>query len=88
MTEVIERTSIRAILLTPSHEVLLMRIRPPDGRAPFWITPGGGIEAGESRAECLRRELREEVGLDASGQERGEEPEDRRAPGQGCRAPP
>jgi 8-oxo-dGTP pyrophosphatase MutT (NUDIX family) len=61
---IIERDAIRAILLTPMHEVLLMRIHPPGGGEHFWITPGGGLEPGESVESGLRRELREELGLD------------------------
>jgi 8-oxo-dGTP pyrophosphatase MutT (NUDIX family)/GNAT superfamily N-acetyltransferase len=61
---IIERESIRAILLTSANEVLLLRIRPPDGRNSWWITPGGGLEPGETVEEGLKRELQEELGLD------------------------
>lgn len=59
---VTERRAVRAVLLTPDHEVLLIRILPPVGAA-FWVMPGGGIEPGEDHADALRRELREELGL-------------------------
>src|SRR5262249_3504985 len=45
----IERQSVRAILLTREHEVLLLAIRAPDHAERFWITPGGGLEPGETR---------------------------------------
>jgi 8-oxo-dGTP pyrophosphatase MutT (NUDIX family) len=61
--EVIERKAIRAILLTRENEILLLRIRQPDTGEWFWITPGGGLEAGETIEEGLRRELLEELGL-------------------------
>jgi 8-oxo-dGTP pyrophosphatase MutT (NUDIX family) len=59
----IHRTAVRALLLTPEQEVLLIRIRPPDGSDRFWIAPGGGLEEGESAEQALRREMREELGL-------------------------
>lgn len=64
MPEVIHRQTVRAILLTPDQEVLLMRIRPPDGLSPFWICPGGGREGDEEPYAALRRELKEEIGLE------------------------
>lgn len=65
MRDIVERYAMRAIMLTPEREILLMRIHPPDDRISFWITPGGGLLPGEDPEEGLRRELREELGLDA-----------------------
>ncbi len=60
----IEREAVRAILLTPTPEVLLLRVRDPAGGDAFWITPGGGLEPGETIEAGLRRELSEELGLE------------------------
>ena len=58
------RDAVRAIVLTPEHDVLLMRIRETAASNGFWITPGGGVEPGESCEAALRRELLEELGLE------------------------
>jgi len=63
MANFIERRAVRALLLTPDNEVLLIRVKSRTGNV-FWIAPGGGIEPGESVEEALRRELREELGLE------------------------
>jgi 8-oxo-dGTP pyrophosphatase MutT (NUDIX family) len=46
-------------------EVLMVRRSDSASLMPgVWVFPGGGIEAGESPAECAARELEEETGLD------------------------
>ena len=57
------RHAARAILVTPNREILLLRIQAPGDSEFFWITPGGGLEEGETVESGLRRELREELGL-------------------------
>jgi len=57
------RSTARALLVTPAREILLVRyVAHAIGRR-FWITPGGGIEAGETEREAAQREVAEETGL-------------------------
>ena len=66
---VIRRRVVRAVMLTPDRRVLLMKIREPVSGFVFWVTPGGGLEPGESDKDALRREVAEETGAteDLSG---------------------
>ncbi len=61
---IMERNAVRAILLTSEAEVLLMRIRRPESGDFFWILPGGGLEPRETAEAGLRRELKEELGIE------------------------
>jgi len=53
--------SVRAVLLTPAGQVLLMRVA--GWTAELWITPGGRIRPDEPPAAALAREIEEETGL-------------------------
>ena len=56
------RPGARALVVDPDEQILLLPV-PVDDGVSVWITPGGGIETGESPLDALRRELVEEVGL-------------------------
>ncbi|CAN5489452.1 hypothetical protein BH09PSE4_BH09PSE4_19960 [soil metagenome] len=58
------RPAARILLTDREGRVLLFRFTPAD-RAPLWCTPGGAVDPGESYEQAARRELWEEVGLDA-----------------------
>jgi ADP-ribose pyrophosphatase YjhB (NUDIX family) len=49
-------------LLRWNDRILLCRHEKPGKE--YWLLPGGGVHSGESLVDALRRELREEVGID------------------------
>jgi 8-oxo-dGTP diphosphatase len=57
--------AVTAGILRRDGRILICR-RPEGKRlAGVWEFPGGKMEPGETPEECLRRELREELGFDA-----------------------
>ena len=55
------RLAARAILLDQGRLLLVNAY--PDGRSDLWCAPGGGIKAGTSLPDNLKREIAEECGL-------------------------
>lgn len=57
---------VRAIVVTPAETLLVIKRTRP-GAAPYWVLPGGHADDADSSLEdALRRELREELGGDAT----------------------
>ena len=53
------------VLLNDDDAVLLIEVVPASA-APFWLTPGGAMEPGDTAREAAARELYEETGITAT----------------------
>ena len=56
---------VAAVVKGDDGRFLLSRRPPASHLGGLWEFPGGSVEDGEAPAEALRRELREELGVDA-----------------------
>ncbi len=57
---------VAAAVIVEGGRVLLTQRKVGTHLAGAWEFPGGKVEAGEDPREALRRELREEIGIEAS----------------------
>ena len=58
-------TTVAAALIHRQGRVLICRRRADQDHPGKWEFPGGKLEPGETLAACLRRELAEELGIEA-----------------------
>lgn len=55
------RISSRCILIENRNVLLIYRERDEE---KYYVFPGGGIEEGETKEACIKRECKEELGID------------------------
>ncbi len=58
-------TTVAAALIQRQERILICRRRADQDHPGKWEFPGGKLEPGETLAACLRRELAEELGIQA-----------------------
>lgn len=68
------RETARVILCKPNAEIFLLKTHfdPEIGLPPRWLTPGGGIDSGETPIAAAIRELAEETGIQVNPEQLGE----------------
>lgn len=57
------REAVRVVVLAEDQILLFEDSDPGHDSVRWWVTPGGGIDPGETEAEAAIRELEEETGL-------------------------
>lgn len=53
-----------AVIINEKQEILIDKRLPTGLMANLWEFPGGKIEAGETPQDCIKREIKEELGVD------------------------
>lgn len=57
------RVSVKAYVVNEQGQIFVVRENDQNGDS-WWSLPGGGLDHGELPADCLQREIREELGID------------------------
>lgn len=61
----LKKTIVVAAIIILNNKVLIGRRNANQALGGYWEFPGGKLENNESLAQCLRREIREELGVNA-----------------------
>jgi mutator protein MutT len=61
-----KRLTVAIALIIDGSRILIARRKKNDSFGGFWEFPGGKCEEGESTSDCVRREIREELGIDVT----------------------
>lgn len=63
---IVSRDVVSALVISKDNKFLMGKTDPAAGGvySGCWVIPGGGVDAGESKLEALRREMLEETRLD------------------------
>ena len=56
---------VTAAIIQNEGKYFIARRGPSEKLSGYWEFPGGKVEEGESLSDCLRRELKEELGISA-----------------------
>ena len=60
-----EIVKVTGAIITSKNQFLICRRGPNEIAAGFWEFPGGKIEKNETEKECIKRELKEELNINA-----------------------
>jgi len=68
MAEQLFQIGIKGLIRSEQGKILLLKIPSWGGSPGYWDLPGGRMDPGETFVQTLKRELKEEIGVDYDGQ--------------------